>query len=153
MTVSVEVSTLPVQLRKVIGNRACMEKFGATLIKTLIQGYLTMKESKTAMRGLQPTTIYISEDATQAHFVDLLSMTSWYVKPKHQIRSSQPYSFADEFAGHKWTKSTPLLDMYSLGVIILEILAGTEVVLSCREREDVIELILECKEHIDEDTA
>ena len=59
MTVSVETSTLPIQLRKVIGNRACMEKFGATLIKTLIQGYLTMKESKITMRGLQPTTIYI----------------------------------------------------------------------------------------------
>ena len=36
MTVSVEVRTLPIQLRKVIGNRACMEKFGATLLKTLI---------------------------------------------------------------------------------------------------------------------
>ena len=101
MTVSVEASTMPIQLRKVIGNRACMEKFGATLIKTLIQGYLTMKGSKTAMRGLQPTTIYISEDATQAHFVDLLSMTSWYSKPKHPIRSAQPYSCADDFLGVK----------------------------------------------------
>ena len=83
MTVSVEVSTLPVQLRKVIGNRAWVEKYGATLMKTLIQGYLTLRASKTALRGLQPTTIYISEGATRAHFVDLLSMTSWYTQPKH----------------------------------------------------------------------
>ena len=43
--------------------------------------------------------------------------------------------------------------MHSLGVLLLEILVGTEVVLSCREREDLIELITECKEHIDKVTV
>ena len=105
------------------------------------------------MRGVQPSTIYISYDAKQVNFVDLLSMTGWFNEPKHRIRSSQPYSFADELGGHKFAKSTPLLDMHSLGVLILEIIAGTEVVITCREREDVDELVTECEEYIDKDTA
>ena len=52
MTVSLQVSTLPIKLRLVIGNRACMERFGATLMNTLIEGYLTIKKSKVVLRGL-----------------------------------------------------------------------------------------------------
>ena len=36
MIVSIEVSTLPVQLRHVIGNRQEMQEYGATLMKSLI---------------------------------------------------------------------------------------------------------------------
>ena len=147
--VSVEVSTLPLQLRKVIGNRGQMERFGATLMKTLIQGYLTIKKSRQVMRGLQPSTIYISEDATKVQFVDILSMTNYNEEPKNRIGSDQPYSVADEWAGANWDFNFPQLDMHSLGVIILEILVGTDVVLSCNGWEAVDDLVKDCEQWID----
>ena len=43
--------------------------------------------------------------------------------------------------------------MHSLGVILLEILVGTDVVLSCNGWEAVDDLITDCEEHIDTDTT
>ena len=111
-----------------------------------------MRASQKIMRGLQPSTIYISEDATRAHFVDLLSMTSYSPNPKNRIRSCYPYSCYEDWLGEDWVLSAPLLDMHSLGVIILEVIAGTEVILSCRGADTVVQLIKECEEHIDKDT-
>ena len=50
--VSVEVTTLPIQLRSIIGNRWYMQQHGAILIKTLIQGYFELKKTGCVMRGL-----------------------------------------------------------------------------------------------------
>ena len=43
--------------------------------------------------------------------------------------------------------------MHSLGVILLEILVGTDVVLSCNGWEAVDDLIKDCEEYIDSDTT
>ena len=72
--VSVEVSTHPIQLRSIIGNRSQMQQHGATLIKTLIMGYFELKKTGCVMRGLQPTCIYLTKDLKQVQFTDLLSM-------------------------------------------------------------------------------
>ena len=40
------------------------------------------------MRGLQPSTIYISEDATKVQFVDVLSVTNYDEDPQNSIRSA-----------------------------------------------------------------
>ena len=144
MIVSVEVSTLPVPLRHVIGNRQEMQEYGATLMKSLIQGYTTLKKSTTVMRGLQPSMIFVSEDATQVQFADILSMARWDSEPKHQIRSTQPYSAVKDWSENGYPLNCPTLDMHSLGVILLEIIAGTDVLLSCRCKEALEGLINDC---------
>ena len=42
--------------------------------------------------------------------------------------------------------------MHSLGVMILEVLTGTDIILSCRGADTIVDLIKECEEHIDKDT-
>ena len=96
------------------------------------------------MRGLQPSMIFVSEDATQVQFADILSMASWDSEPKHQIRSTQPYSAVKDLSDKGVALNCPTLDMHSLGVILLEIIAGTDVVLSCRCKEALQGLIINC---------
>ena len=88
--------------------------------------------------------IFVSEDATQVQFVDLLSMARWDSEPKHLIRSTQPYSAVKDWSEKGVALNCPTLDMHSLGVILLEIIAGTDVVLSCRCQEALEGLIIDC---------
>ena len=80
-------------------------------------------------------------------------MTDYEANPKHKIRSSQPYGCSEDWSVEKWALNSPILDMHSLGVILLEIIAGTEVVLSCRDEQSLDELITECEDFIDKDTV
>ena len=84
---SIEMITLPIQLRSVIGNRQAMQQRGAAVWDTLINAWLRLKHTGWVMRGLQPCTIYISKDAKEVQFVDLLSMTDMDAETTHPVRS------------------------------------------------------------------
>ena len=64
MIVTITLSALPYNLRSFIGDRPQMEKHGATLFKTLIEGYLAVQDTPFMIRSMQPFNIHISEDAT-----------------------------------------------------------------------------------------
>ena len=71
-------------------------------------------------------------------------MARWDSEPKHQIRSTQPYSAVKDWSDKSVALNCPTMDMHSLGVILLEIIAGTDVVLSCRCKEALEGLIINC---------
>ena len=75
---------------------------GATLMKTIINAYLKLKSSGLVMRGLQPSTIFISEDAKEVQFTDLLSTTVMGVETKHKVRCEEPYNCLSDYRGLKW---------------------------------------------------
>ena len=62
-----------------------MEKYGATLFKTLIEGYLAVQDTTFIIRSMQPFNIYISEDATKMQFIDLLSISEKGTKARHTV--------------------------------------------------------------------
>ena len=69
------------------------------------------------------------------------------------MRSHQPYSCIKEYRIDKSVHSDPFLDIHSLGVILLEILVGTDVILSCGCWDNVVDLIKVCEDYIDADTS
>ena len=101
--IALEVSTLPICLRDVIGNRDEMQQHGHRIFKTLIQLYMKTKETSYVMRGFQPASIFISEDGTQAQFTDLLSITEEGGQPREGVRFRHPYSCLEEFSDAKWS--------------------------------------------------
>ena len=103
------------------------------------------------MRGLQPSSIYLSEDLKQVEFTDLLSITRKYDAAPHGVTSDSPYNIIDEYREHVWIRNNHYLDIHALGTIILEILTGTEVVLCCNNWEAVYAVVRDCKDHIDEE--
>ena len=92
MIVTITLSALPYNLRSFIGDRPQMEKFGATLFKTLIEGYLAVQDTPFMIRSMQPFNIHISKDATELQFVDLVSMSEKGIKAQHAVMCKQPYS-------------------------------------------------------------
>ena len=103
--VTVEVSTLPIQLRSIIGNRWYMQQHGATLINTLIKGYFELKKTGCVMRGIQPSTIYLSEDLREVQFTDLLSIVRKYDYAPHGVKCDSPYSIIGEHREKLWLRS------------------------------------------------
>ena len=85
MIVTITLSTLAYNLRSFIGDRPQMEKYGATLFKTLIEGYLAVQDTTFMIRSMQPFNIYISEDATKMQFIDLLSISEKGTKARHTV--------------------------------------------------------------------
>ena len=114
-----------------------MQMHGTTLIRTLLTAYLKLKETDYVLSSMQPSNIYISEDAKEVQFTDLLSMTKSLEKTKYSIRCEQPYSCYDDFSDNKMVRSDRMLDTHALCVILLEIFAGTDVILSCGCSENV----------------
>ena len=111
--------------------------YGATLSKTMINAYLKLKRSGFVMRGLQPSTTFISEDARSMHFTDLLSATIMGIETKHEIRCSEPYNCLSDYRGLKWAASDQLLDVNGLACMLMEINTNTEVVVSCGTNENL----------------
>ena len=126
---------------------------GATLFKTLLNSYTLLKESGYVLSSMQPSNVYITQDAKELQFTDLLSMTKREEKAMHSIRCEQPYCCFDDFTEYKMARSDPMLDMHALCMILLEILVGTDVILSCGCWENVEDLITVCEDYIDVDTA
>ena len=71
----------------------------------------------------------------------------------HSIRCEQPYCCFDDFTEYKMARSDSMLDMHALCVILLEILVGTDIILSCGCWDNVDDLITVCEDYIDVDTA
>ena len=78
---------------------------GATLMKTIINAYLKLKSSGFVMRGLQPSTIFISEDAKEIQFTDLVSTTIIGVETKRNVRCKELYNCLSDYQGLKWAAS------------------------------------------------
>jgi hypothetical protein len=104
------------------------------------------------VRGIQPSMVFISVDAKEINFTDITSMTSENSDVVHKVKSSFPYSALHELDKDDDYASDRFLDMWSIGVIILEIICGSDIVLATGCFKHVRLLLDECTEHIDSST-
>ena len=88
---------MPIQLRSVIGKRAEMHAYGWKIIKSLLNGYHSLKKLDFLHRGIRPSTVYISTDAKEINFVDIATMTKGGPDVIHPIFGDMPYICAALF--------------------------------------------------------
>ena len=69
----------------------------------------------------------------------------------HDMRFHSPYNCLIDFKDEKDFISDRVLDLHALGVILLEILVGTDIVLSCYDSEVIDEIITACEDYIDKE--
>ena len=67
----------------------------------------------------------------------------------HDVSFHPPYSCLNDFLDKKEVISDRILDLHALGVILLEILVGSDVVLSCCDSEIIDNLVTACEDYID----
>ena len=65
----------------------------------------------------------------------------------------EPYNCISEFDDQKAVISNRLLDTHALGVVLFEILVGTDVVLGCPLATLIVSMVTASEEYIDKDTA
>ena len=92
MIVTVEMSTLPINLRSVIGKRSKMEQYGQNIVKSLLNSYLWLKKHDYRVRTIQPANIYISPEGKELNFVDLRSLVKGQPNSLQELHGSMPYN-------------------------------------------------------------
>ena len=117
-----------VNLRAVIGNILLMEKQGQKIIVRLLEAVLELERQKFYLRRIQPMSTFLSDDYEKVVFVDLRNALTEGERGSHIEDFHYPYdaSFVDEFSNDN--KDSSIWDYYSVGMIVLEILVGTEIV-------------------------
>ena len=128
-------------LRELIGNRAEMYRIGPKVITNLLKGILVLEKRRMVLQNIQPSTIMISKDGEELHFGDLSHVTK-EGHPKDNVEMLHPpyvYDLVERLSFKDYAHSVK--DRYSIGIVILEILAGSDLVIMANGEELVAQLL------------
>ena len=131
------VTTQPMMLRSIIGRRKYMLSLGPKIVKMLLMGLLDMKYHGLVMQNIQPSTIFLSHDGDDLHFVDVTKIAEVGEKQQSIPGLYLPYRYTLIKDNNYKHKALAVKDRYSVGIIILEILVGTEMVMAAQSEEQV----------------
>jgi hypothetical protein len=101
----------------------------------LLKGLQDLQERHLVLQSLQPSTIYISDDASEINFQDISAISRPGVVNPGSVYQVAPYR--RDHISLPWLKHRALMEMdrFSVGIIILEILAGSDLILSAINEE------------------
>jgi hypothetical protein len=136
-------------LRTIIGNRAEMAKLAPKIVFHLIKGISAIHESGQVVQNIQPSTVFVNTVASALTFGDILYMTKENT-PRVSIRELHaPYEYS--IVSHHSVRSRALQvkDLFSVGVIVLETIVGTEPVINATFDNLLEKLIQDFSSYLD----
>ena len=108
-----------------------------------------MESKQLVLGNIQPSTIFISEDADKLVFGDVLHAKAQGQRKAHVPMMHPPYE-QTFFQLHRFKDfAHTSKDQYSIGIVILEILAGTDIVTPAFCHDWVEEMLDDCCNHLD----
>ena len=139
------VSSEKYSLRKMLANRGTMASRGARLVQQLILMYAEFKRAKVTARTLAPESIYVDERCEQLTPTDLTALAYHHEPVLYFPEVKLPYN--NQKLGVNWMTrlDSPDWDLWSVGVICLEIIVGSELVLLLKTYEDVEVLLADIR--------
>jgi len=127
---TLRMTSYPLSLRELLNDQARLIAHGNQVVSSLITAYLAAEEQGLVMRSIQPATVYFDRTLDHAMFVDLRSTCQVGDDVDFQGESHAPYC-SERFFSRDWLKNSETeRDMWSIGVLLLEILLGTKLVLA-----------------------
>ena len=153
MKVVLSIHNPKVPLRHIIGMRQEMEQHGQKIIQKLLESSLLLLQDAFYLRRIQPSTIMLNEDYTELVFADIRNAITKQDKNSETEDFFFPYDAGALWEFHKVQQDCPMWDEWSIGITILEIIIGTELVVMCTNYPDVKLLVETCSEYIDKDTC
>ena len=128
-------------LREAMEDVDMLEEHGHMLIKGLLSMLLELREIKATVHNLTPDGIFVSSTVSRLVLVDLFNITFSGSRVLTMPRGSMPYSNQDlpehELTGHHRQERT----LWSVGIMILELLVGQDVIKCLRTHQDVVEVV------------
>jgi hypothetical protein len=150
--VMVKYSHQPIRLRSIIGRRNEMYLKGSKIIKLLLMGLLELKEHGVKVYNIEPSSIYLNDDYSKLVFADIRHMASNDEKKCPVITTKPPYCGLFGLLKEREHWETQARDMYSIGVVILEIIVGTELAIMTKRPLGLTKLLSDLIDYVDKDT-
>ena len=142
---ALQVTSQKHSLRKVLAQRGVMASRGPRIVQQLLLLYAELKDAKAVARTLAPETIYVDAECERMALTDVSALV-FHHEPVYYIPvAKMPYNHS-ELDVHPLTKLTsPGWDLWSVAVMILEVVAGSDLVLLLRTYEDVVALMADVR--------
>ena len=153
MRVTVKVTTNPITLRSIIGKRHIMLKRGQAIITSLLRGLKELRGPRYVVRSIQPSSITLTDQDFDLKFSDISQMCIDEEERTREVGSFSPYNGLKVDEEEYLDNASPELDYWSVGVVILEILAGTELVITATSASKIRDLLRLCEQHLDSSTV
>ena len=129
-----------------------MEKHGQEIAKSLLNRYLWLKKNDYRVRTIQPANIYISPDGKELNFVDLRSLVKGQPDSIHELHGSMPYNCQSMWTKKERIDLSTFLDIWSVGMVLLELIAGTKLVTGIKYFFNCEDLLDELEQYVDKVT-
>ena len=124
----VKTTSYPCCLKNLLKDRKLMAEKGWHIILGLLQAFQELKKMRISLEVISPANVYLSEDLNKLILNGIQDVT-WHGEPRltkpvcgmpYSNRSLPQYALAP--------KSSFVWDLWSIGVIILEVLVGPDLV-------------------------
>ena len=149
MQVRLELTKLPLTLRSIIGNRSIMQERGKGIIILLIKALTELEQANVTHRSINPNNIQLPQDLSNIVLADLSNMVDAGGEVDYEQGAEAPYCSMGFMEHRHLEKSDAHWDTWSVGVIILEILMGTEFVLLANNHQKLLSALQMSAEYLD----
>ena len=140
-------------MRALLNDRANLKQNAQQLISALLTAYNELLMNGVASRSIQPSTVAFREDLKQAMFTDIRRASMYGEEPDRMTPVSLPYSILGDHDFDYIKSSCNEWDKWAVGVMILEILVGSNLCTWCSRWVMFKQLFDEIAMWLDEETA
>lgn len=139
-------------LRSYLDDRQKVDDYADVLVSCLLDGLLKLQEKEWVTRCMWPSVINVLEDQATVQFTDLTLMCDVDTVDNWWTDSPIPYSLYFNKQRRTTEVSLEVSDWFAVGVILLEILVGSKIVLSLNVDVEVYSLHTAIQGFIDKET-
>ena len=129
-----------------------MEIRGQELVKLLLEAYMELEKSDVRIRSIQPSNTFVSKNYDKVTFADISASCQRNTTASREVGVHEPYSSIGFYYFSTIASSSPFWDRWSIGIMILEIIVGTDLLLEQTTYGELEKFLLNCKDYFDVDT-
>jgi hypothetical protein len=101
------------------------------------------------LHTIQPSTVFLNDNASELNFGDILNITPVGANQTYISTIFHPYAYDMRKQWGQTAKAKHVQDRYSVGVIFLEMLVGTDIMLTAKMEYQLERLITDCSPYLD----
>ena len=106
-----------------------MEIRGQELVKLLLEAYMELEQSDVRIRSIQPSNTFVSKNYGKVTFADISGSCQRNTTASREVGVRAPYSSIGFINFRSIPDSSPFWDRWSIGIMILEIIVGSDILL------------------------
>jgi hypothetical protein len=122
------------------------------LIKLLLDAYIELEKSDVRLRSIQPSSTFYSTKLDKVVFSDISASCQRNSTASRKVEVRAPYSSIGFFQFNTKPSSSPFWDRWSIGIMILEIIVGTDLLLEHTTYSELEKFLADCMDYLDVET-